>query len=351
MSYLDELVKNLTDPANTKGEASVKGDVEIYTDRYEDRSSVVLAWIVNANGKELFLTPEEVERLLTKDLVRNVYRNAEGSLCREYAGWMYARTLKRAIVCGIMAPTAKANVRPEILAYAKKMGYVSDMMIPVEMVSGTKSLIFNEDGTYSISYSWHESTMKSIERNLLNAFTERFFSEQSIKVKEDGVLLVGLSEEEVFNAGAIEFLRKYDIQLYYLSSQFDKELLIWALQREMYADGESERTYASARCGCAFEKNGNIRLTTDKQECLSFNRFGECHMNCGEVRRDDILGTKACRYEYKVTTPYSESIRVAMLDTVKLLKRKFGDKVGVEFCPFSEMIIIICIYVRLKRYW
>lgn len=139
------------------------------------------------------------------------------------------RSFDGAIVCGILAPSTQANLCQEILDYAKKMGYVTDTMKPVKMFRGTKSFIFNNDGTYSIFFSWYNSILKTINQELLDKFTKDFFSNHPVEVKSNGVLMANLSEDKVFSRENIDIFREYDIQLLYLDPKFDKKLLLRAV--------------------------------------------------------------------------------------------------------------------------
>lgn len=78
------------------------------------------------------------------------------------------------------------------------MGYITDIMTPVKMFSGTKSLIFNTDGTYSILFVWNDSVLKKINQELLHNFTKNFFRNYSVEVKNNGILMLNLSEDFAF---------------------------------------------------------------------------------------------------------------------------------------------------------
>ena len=55
----------------------------------------------------------------------------------------------------------KKSIRKEILAYAKKMGYISDKMQPVQMTCGTKSLVANTE----FLLMWFKILARDVRRN------------------------------------------------------------------------------------------------------------------------------------------------------------------------------------------
>lgn len=306
----------------------------IITDRMGswNEQNVVLTWEGNSDIGIVSITPDEVEVLFTNGLTRNVARSANGKLY-EKSTYADMRIFDGAIVCGILAPSTQTKLRQEILEYAKKMGYVTDTMTPVEMLSGTKSLIFNTDGTYSISFSWNNSILKKINPELLDKFTKNFFSDYPVEVKSNGVLMANLSENKVFSLETINIFREYDIQLIYLNPEFDKKLLLRAVM---------QRAFIHLPCNTLrrgkFEKTGNITIPEDRQEHLTFNEFGNRNLNCGTVYHDSEYNS----YTYQITVPYTESIRELMIDTEKVLKAKYGENVYVAFSGFNQNIHISC---------
>ena len=297
-----------------------------------NEQDVVLTWEGNSNRGTVSITPDEVEVLFTKGLIRNVVRGENGKLY-EKSTYADIRSFDRAIVCGILAPSTQANLRQEIFDYAKKMGYVTDTMTPVKMFSGTKSLIFNTDGTYSIFFSWHDSILKKINQELLDKFTKDFFSNHPVEVKSNGVLMANLSEDKVFSRKNIDIFREYDIQLLYLNPEIDKKLLLRAVM---------QRAFIHLPCNTLrsgqFEKIGNITIPEDRQEHLTFNEFGKRNMNCGTVYHSSEYDS----YTYQITVPYTEYIRELMIDTEKVLKAKYGKNVYVGFSGFNQNIHISC---------
>lgn len=224
-------------------------------------------------------------------------------------------------------------MRKEILDYAKKMGYFSEEMTPVEMWSGTKSLIFNADGTYSIFFGWKDCILKKVNRELLEEFTKYFFRKEVVEVKSSGILMMNLPEDKVFSIWNIDMFRKYDIQLFFLSKEFDKRLLLRAVMQITYVS----LPYITLRMD-RFEELGNIKIPEDKQERIVFSEFGTRNLNCGKVYHDSEKGT----YIYKITVPYTEYIRELMVDAEKILKEKYGKMIYVSFSGFQQNMFISC---------
>ena len=306
----------------------------IITDRMGNwnEQDVVLTWEGNTNNGIVSITPDEVEILFANGLTKNVARGENGKL---YEKFTYAdiRKFSGAIVCGILAPSTQADLRQEIFDYAKKMGYVTDTMTPVEMTTGIKSLIFNADGTYNVFYRWHDGIMKKIDRELLINFTKNFFNDQEIDIANNGVLMKNLSENEVFSRENIDIFRNYDIQLFYLNPGFDKKLLL---------RGVMQRAFIYLPCNTLrkgqFEKSGSITIPEDKQEYIKFDEFGIRNMKCGKVYH----GSEGKRenYRYQITVPYTEYIRELMIDTEKVLTERLGKNVFVSFSGYSQNIYI-----------
>lgn len=327
MAYVDELVE--------KGETiCFNYPRSIITDRMGpwDEQNVKVAWVQD-RPKRVVATPEEAEVLFNKGLTENVVRGEDGALYMQYV-YCVASSFNGAIVCGVLAPSTKAELRPEIFEYIKKMGYVTEEMTPVEMAMGTKSLIFNADGTYSVSYSWHESVLKNIKRGVLEAFTKNFFAQKPVEIMAtDGILMTNLSEDEVFSRKNIDLFRNYDIQLMYLSKAYDKELLLYAFMKREFIY-EPSNTFGRRN----FKKLGNVEIPVNPINSLAFNEFGKLQMNSGKLSLYPWDNCYDCTY--KITVPYSESIRELMVDTEKLLKAKFGKKVRVIFSGFHECISV-----------
>ena len=223
------------------------------------------------------------------------------------------------------------NVLGQVLL-AKKMGYISEKMKPVEMTSGTKSLLLNKDGTYSILFKWNENVIKNIEKEVLRQFTSWYFRNFNVLIVSDGVILKNLSEDNVFSRENIDIIRKYDIQLRCLDPQIDKIVLLHAImQRACIYSPEnilSEKYFDNNRIG------RNISIPNKSKERIKFNEFGTNHMLCGKVSYNEEYK----EYNYYITVPYNEYIRELMLSTEKIIKHKYG--VYVSFSPFNEGISV-----------
>ena len=169
------------------------------------------------------------------------------------------------------------------------MGYVTDRMTPVEMVSGTKSLIFYEDGTYSISFMWHDDIIEKIDRKLLTNFTMKFFGQQKVTIQYDEVLMPNLSEDEAFSRENIDMFREYDIQVFFLQTGFDKKLLLRAVMQRAFVEDFPSNTLGRERF--TKTKATIMKIPEHRQENLKFNEFGKCVLNSGTVYCNREYGT------------------------------------------------------------
>lgn len=294
-----------------------------------ENQNVTLVWEGGCEHKSLELTPDEVEILFERGLTKNVVRLEDGKIhMREVLP--LACSYEGAIVCGILAPSTL--MRKEIIEYAKKIGFLSEKMTPVEMTSGTKSLIFNEDGTYDISFKWNENVIKNIENDFLKQFTSWYFRDFNVSMAHDGVILKNLSEDKVFSRKNIDIMRKYDIQLRCLDPQIDKIILLHAImQRACIYSPEnilSEKYFDNNRIG------RNIIIPNKSKGRIRFNEFGTNHMLYGKISYNEEYEM----YNYYINVPYNEYIRELMLSTEKIIKHKYG--IYVSFSPFAECISV-----------
>ena len=306
----------------------------IITDRMGPwhEQNVVLTWEGFSKNENVSLTPDEVEFLFAKGLIQNVTRGEDGKIYIKN-NWLDALWFNGAIVCGILAPSTKVILRKEILDYAKKMGYVTDVMTSVKMYSGTKSLILKPDGTYNIFFKWNDNVLQEINQELLHKYTKYFFGNYSVEIKSSGVLMVNLSEDIAFSRRNIDIFRMYDIQLFYINPQFDKGLLLQAvMQRAFIALPHNILSRDQ------FKKTGKISIPEDRQNRLTFNEFGKHKLNCGTASYNSDVDV----YMYRITVPYTESIRELMIDTEKVLQSRYGEKVSVRFSGFKQNIRFYC---------
>lgn len=99
------------------------------------------------NSKAYF-NPDEVKEIFNQGEADNVGIGDDGSLYMKSC-WLDARTAF-SIICGI--PFDVDEKYTNLLSYAKKIGWVTENPIPIQMYSGTKMLVINEDGTYTVKY-------------------------------------------------------------------------------------------------------------------------------------------------------------------------------------------------------
>lgn len=285
-----------------------------------DEANVLIAW---EDGKGNPFTPDEVEELFANNMTAGLRRYMDGTL---YPTIMRFRYYYHAIVCGTIRPSLKETMPPKILDYAKKMGYVTDNMTPLKMMSGTKSLIFNPDGTYSISYKWHDSVLNDIEPEVRETFTKDFFTQRSAKVEfmNDGIVMANLSEAGAFSSN--DLFRRYDTILNFLAKKYDKEILLRTLAFRLALSGKTD--------ALMLNNSGNIKLPLDRHTSFAFNEFGVSELNCSKAILDESFSS----YSYIIKVPYSEGIRELLLLTVKLLNMNHG--VNAEFCGHQKGIVI-----------
>lgn len=308
---------------------------KIITDRMGTwgEQNVVLVWEGDANNKRIQITPDEAEILYEKGLLKNVARSEKGKL---YLKTTFAdiRQFDGAIVCGVLAPSTNKTMRQEIKDYARKKGYITNVSIPAKnLFNGTKVLEFNSNNTYNITYFWDETVMRDIGSETLKQFTINYFENSSIEIRDNAVVQLNLSEKEVFSRENIDKLRVYDIQLSYLSSSVDKELLLRALMLKAFM--------LDFPCNMLrdkyFKKNGKIRIPEDRQDSICFNEFGRKKMQCGTLYRN--LEYK--NYIYRIDVPYKETIRVLMSNYKEVMNRKYSTfKIHFSFFPFDEQIYV-----------
>lgn len=336
MKTPEDRILNLTVKACIRTDRMGSEAEQIVTLALEEKRPVINPVVV---------TPEEAKALFDAGLTKNIYFSAEGSLgfIRLYdSNWKY---FPGAIVCGIMAPSTKVNMHPKIFDYAKKMGYVADEMTPVKMRSGEKSLICNADGTYSISYTWNDSIRENIDESIRKQFTEMFFQQKAkslkgcttpIEFRSDGILMPNLTEKQVFSRKNIYIFGIYDIQLFFLSQEFDKILLLRAImkidslgQADILGRGE-------------FRSPGEIEILGNQQKRLPLNEFKIIETEFGRIfitDDSDEEGRISCSYKSKV---YSEEARLIMMDAESILKRKLRMHGDARFNPFEKRISAWC---------
>lgn len=308
---------------------------KIITDRMGtwEEQNVVLVWEGDANNKRIQITPDEAEILYRKGLLKNVACSEKGKL---YIKTTFAdiRQFDGAIVCGVLAPGIRKTMRQEIKDYAEKKGYITNVSIPAKnLFNGTKILEFNSNNTYDITYFWDETVKADIDPETLKQFTRNYFENSRIEIRDDAVVQLNLSEKEVFSRENIDKLRMYDIQLSYLSSSVDKELLLRALMLKAFMLDFPSNILRSE----IFKKNGKIKIPEDRQVSISFNEFGRKKMQCGTL----YYNLEYKHYRYQIDVPYKESIRVLMNNYKEVMNIKYSSfKIYFDFFPFDEQIYV-----------
>ena len=99
-------------------------------------------------NSNVYFNPDEVREIFQRGDADNVGIREDGSLYMK-SKWLDARTAF-SIICGI--PFSVNDKNNNLVSYAKKMGWITEKPIPIQMYSGTKILMVNEDGTYTIKY-------------------------------------------------------------------------------------------------------------------------------------------------------------------------------------------------------
>lgn len=322
----------------------------ITTDRMGpmENQNVDLVWEFAYDSK-ISATPDEVEVLFENGKTINVFKSlsgrlAMGSICDDY------RRFSGAVVCGILSPRTK--LRPGILDYAKKMGYFSDTMVPVEMFNGTKSLTCHADRTYTVTFKWSENVEKNVDlENFTKAFweheltthrycfwdgkkscTKLFYSNARLVMETDGFSISGLVEKEVFSRDNIDAFRTYDIQLDFLS--FNKDLLFKAILQF----GFGIDTYLNLELLYNGYKN-NTKIYTLPQFQITTgisNKLQAIPLKCGTVYFQHSEESNVDYLTYKSNVPYSERVRILMKNFEKISKSEIIEGTYCSFNPYNQ---------------
>ena len=99
-------------------------------------------------NSNVYFNPDEVMEIFQRGDADNVGIREDGSLYM-MSYWLDARTAF-SIICGIPFDTHEED--GNLVSYAKKMGWVTENPIPIQMYTGTKILLINDDGTYTVKY-------------------------------------------------------------------------------------------------------------------------------------------------------------------------------------------------------
>lgn len=319
----------------------------IPTDRM-DSQNVDLIWEFAYDSK-ISATPDEVEVLYKKGKTRNVSRDFSGRLhmneiCCDY------RSFPGAIVCGILSPST--NLRTGILDYAKKMGYISDTMVPVEMFNGTKSLTCHTDGTYTVTFKWSENVEKNADlENFTKAFweheltthmryfgngnkscSELFYKNARLVMEADGFCICGLVEQEVFSRDNIDAFRTYDIQLDFLN--FDKSILFKAILQFGFGINNHYNLELLYR---AYKKEPKLYTLPSSQSTTNISGKQQAiPLKCGTVYFQHSEELNVDYLTYKSNVPYSERVRILMKNFEKIAKSEIIEGTYCSFNPYNQ---------------
>lgn len=342
----------------------------IITDRMGPWSNqcLTLAW-EDASGK-VSISPDEAEILFNYGRLTNVQRIHDGTICM---GMIFSdiRNFDAVIVCGIISPSN--NMRQEILDYAKSKGYISLAPVPVEMFSGTKVLIFNNDGTYKIKYTWSEKLKANCNSPHLYRFTQKYFETEfkrkrnyfenhqisytafyqapKITITPEGFVLDNLREDEAFSRENIDAIRSYDIQVGCLSTKVDKNILLKALVRLGFGDSSVPENLRIKYDASLREPHPEFSfpLYQYTPKLGKDNLF--VPLESGDLIYYDLIEMDQYQVTYRIKVPYSEEVRQMMVNFEKLMKKTYDDKVcHVRFSRFSQSISFETHYEKDPKY-
>ena len=203
------------------------------------------------------------------------------------------------------------------------------------MLSGSKSLIIKDDGTYDIIYTWNKSVLSKTSKLDLHEFTRTFFIGYEISIVEYGVIIRNLSEDSICCNSIINMFRNYDLQVYRMCSKENKLILLYAVLKRSFMENGS---YLSVIRRNRFNKDtaGNINIPFKAPSPIKFSKYGERKLKCGTLYFENRLGDS---YTYAIKVPYSEPIRDLMLITKKLLEERYKE-LTVIFSGYRESIYV-----------
>ena len=349
---MDNYIKNIIEAGKVY---SMNDFRTIMTDRMGGwrNQDIRLAW--EGDGKDrasICISPDEAEILFEKGLLKKVQRDYKDKL---YIQTVYCdiREFDGAIVCGMLSPST--IMRNSIRDYAKKMGYIIDKPVPVEMFNGTKSLTCNENGTYKITYKWSDEVLGKFNMETVRHFTRRFFDREFAEIKvcfknkkfyKSPILTVSekefsvdnLSEKETFNRISIDAFREYDIQVKLLSPTIDRVNLLKALVYIGFAcDSCPENIHMRYEESL---KTTNLFLNLPHAPytpVLSQERKSVKLHSGTVVSVPSICGSEY--YYYKIDIPYCEGVRCLRKNFERLMEAKYERKFFyISFEPYSERV-------------
>lgn len=319
------------------------GYCQLMTDRMLANPNVTILWLGYCNQNLICITPDEAKILFAHNLLQNVIQD-ENNMLRIKIPSLDTIFFEGAIVCGILAPCILKKERKGIIQYIKKIGNITETMVPVKMLSGTKSLYTTKTGSFEIFFNWNNTVLQKIDKKLLHDFSKNFFSDYTIEIKPNGIFVKSLSEYEVFSEKGIFLFKDYDMQLFYLNSNFDKILLLQAvMQRDCIRNPQSIlKNVRSA-------KDKKIVIPQNKHKRIHFDPFGKKQMNCGILHYSETQNTIS--YLYQLSTSYSEYIRQLMIDISEVMKAEYIDNlVYIIFSPYEQNLLITVNSKHLSSY-
>lgn len=327
----------------------------IITDRMGPWSNqdLRLAWEGDSKGTHICISPDEAEILFEKGLLKNVQRDYKDKLYIESV-YCDIREFDGAIICGLLSPRTK--LRNGILEYAKRMGYVLDHAVPVEMFNGTKSLTCNENGTYKITYKWSDEILEKFNMETVKNFTRDFwkielndtmyrFSEQKfyrspiLNISDKEFCVDNLREKEVFDRENIDAFREYDMQIRLMSPTIDRINLLKALvYLGFVCDSCPENLYSQYENSIKSKKMFlNLPITSYAPVLSRDCKSVKLHSGTVIYTVPSSYGNEY--YYYKIDVPYSEGIRCLMKNFETLMNVKYNREFFyISFEPHSERI-------------
>lgn len=340
----------------------------IITDRMGPwaNQNLILGW--EGNGKDrahICISPDEAEFLFEKELLKNVQRNYEDRLYIESV-YCDIRQFDGAIVCGVLAPST--NLRKGILDYAKRMGYILDKAVPVEMFNGTKSLTCNQNGTYKITYQWSDEILKKFNMETVRHFTQKFFerefndtmyrytdkrfySSPMLILAEKEFSVDNLLEKEVFDRTSIDAFREYDIQVKLLSPTIDRINLLKSLIYLGFACDSCPENIQTMYEGSLSTTNLFLTLPLTPYTSVLSKEHKSVKLHSGTVIYTVPSSYGNEYFYYKIDVPYSEGIRCLMKNFEVLMNTKYRRKFfHISFEPHTERVGFIVLNDAVGHY-
>ncbi len=349
---MDNYIKNIIEVGKSY---SMNDYRTIITDRMGPWSNqdLRLAWEGNGNRSCISISPDEAEILFEKGLLKNVQRDYKDELYMESV-YCDIREFDGAIVCGLLSPSTK--LRKGIIEYAKRMGYILDHAVPVEMFNGTKSLTCNENGTYKITYKWSDRIIGKFNMEIVQHFTQKFWEREFnntiyrytdkkfynspiLTISDKEFCVDNLLEKETFDRTSIDAFREYDIQISLLSPTVDRINVLKALIYLGFACDSCPENIHLRYEDSFVAKNLFMNLPLTPYTPVLSKEHKSVKMHSGTVVYTTASSYGNEYYYYKIDVPYSEGIRCLMKNFETLMNVKYERKFfHISFEPYSERI-------------